>query len=116
MPEFYTMQQSDILSVGNNAMPYITSLHSFLNRIKGDGYTENFEKTLHGIHSVDTNHYYLPADFKITNFFKFEGDHPGKNTITYLIETSDGIKGTLVISDESLTDKTKAGLFTRNIN
>lgn len=81
-------------------------MYSCLNRIERDGYTENFEKTLQGIMSVNSNHNYLPQDFKIINFFGFEGnDKSYDNVIMYMFETSDGKKGTLIKSYDSLNDK-----------
>jgi hypothetical protein len=39
---------------------------------------------------------YTPQDVKIINFYRFEGvSDPGDMTVLYVIETNDGIKGTL---------------------
>jgi len=80
-------------------MPYITSLNSCLNRVLGDGYTDDFKLTVKGIHSTKTNRFYLPQEIKIINSFRFEGNtNPEDNVIMYVIETADGLKGTFVKS------------------
>lgn len=69
---------------------------SCLNKLKEDGYTENFMVNEYGLRALDSEKYYTPAEIKVTNFFRFEGESdPGDSSILYSIETNDGIKGTL---------------------
>jgi len=43
------------------------------------------------------NKVYAPGDVKVIDFFRFEGQSdPADNAILYVIETSDGVKGTLI--------------------
>lgn len=80
-------------------MPYMKSLTSCLNKMMNDGYTENFKLTESGLESSTRQYNYKPEEIKVVNFFRFEGESdPGNNAIIYIIETTDGIKGTLVDS------------------
>jgi hypothetical protein len=80
-------------------MPYMTSLHSCLNRLIGDGYTDNFQPTVKGLESKSTKRVYKPQEVKVVSFFRFEGNSkPEDNAIMYIIETTDGQKGILVNS------------------
>ena len=51
-PLFYTLHQCDSVKIENTTMPYMTSLHSCLNRIVGDGYTDDFKPTVKGLQST----------------------------------------------------------------
>ena len=85
------------------------SLSSCVRRMKGEGYTEDFQVTSKGLTSPDKSKTYKPDQVKIVNFYRFEGESdPGDNNILYVIETNDGIKGTLVdgygaYSDENVS-------------
>ena len=47
--------------------------------------------------SITTNRYYQPQQIDIVSLFRFEGNSdPSDNAIVYVIETSDGLRGTLV--------------------
>jgi hypothetical protein len=62
-----------------------------------DGYSADFKATEEGLFSLDTHKTYYPSDVKVVNFYRFEGpSSPEDNAILYVIETADGIKGTLV--------------------
>jgi len=98
-PIFYTLHQCDSVKIENTTMPYMTSLHSCLNRIVGDGYTDDFKPTVKGLQSKITNRVYRPQEIKVVSFFRFEGNsNPADNAIMYIIETVDGQKGTFVNS------------------
>jgi len=112
VPIYYTLQQCDKVTVENATMPYMKSLYSCLNRIIGDGYTDDFKPTLKGLQSKKTNRIYRPNEIKIVNFFRFEGNsNPDDNVIMYIIETVDGQKGTLVNSSASSNDQKLTSLF-----
>ena len=113
-PIYYTLHQCDSVTIENTTMPYMTSLHSCLNRIVGDGYTDKFEPTVKGLQSATTNRVYKPQEVKVVSFFRFEGNsNPENNSTLYIIETIDGQKGTLVNSYQS--DNQYASLFMREV-
>ncbi len=61
------------------------------------GYAENFKLGSRGLTTETEESFYAPAEVKITDFFRFEGDSdPNDSSILYLIETTDGKKGLLV--------------------
>lgn len=62
-----------------------------------DGYTEDFKAAEAGLLSLKEEKIFTPEDIKDVNFYRFEGaSDPADNSILYAIETSDGVKGTLV--------------------
>jgi hypothetical protein len=89
----------------NNTMPYMRSLTSCLTRIVSDGYTEDFKVTDTGLEALQKHHNYTPNEIQVVNFYRFEGESdPDDNAILYVIETNDGIKGTLVDSYGTYND------------
>jgi hypothetical protein len=81
----------------NNSMPYMKSLSICLNRIIADGYDEDFKVSDNGLEALHAGTRYTPEQVNIVNFFRFEGySDPDDNAILYIIETTDGIKGTLI--------------------
>ena len=73
------------------------SLSSCINKIKEDGFTEDFQVTKQGLATYSEDKFYSPAQVRIVNFYRFEGESdPGDNSILYAIETDDGTRGTLV--------------------
>jgi hypothetical protein len=112
IPLYYTLQQCDKVTVENATMPYMTSLYSCLNRMVGNGYSENFQPTVKGLQSKKTNRVYLPKEIRIVNFFRFEGNtNPGDNVTLYMIETADGCKGTVVNGYDSSNEQLFGNLF-----
>jgi hypothetical protein len=106
IPLYYTLKQCDEVTVQNITMPYITSLHSCLNRVVGEGYSDNFKSKGRGIQSRKTSLVYMPEEFRIVNYFRFEGNtNPADNVIMYVIETGDGLKGTMVTSYNSTNEQ-----------
>ncbi len=74
------------------------TLSSCMNKLQADGYNVNFMAENGKLHIVDTEKYYSPAEVKIANFYRFEGESdPSDNSILYAIETDDGKKG--IIAD-----------------
>lgn len=81
----------------NPEIPWMKSLSSCTNRMKAEGYKEDFQATREGLHTFDKSKTYQPDQVKIVNFYRFEGESdPGDNAILYVIETDDGSRGTLV--------------------
>lgn len=78
-------------------IPWMKSLSSCVNRMKEEGYKEDFQVTENGLSTFDASRTFQPDQVSIVNFYRFEGQSdPGDNTILYVIETADGTKGTLV--------------------
>ena len=72
-------------------------LSSCVNRMKEEGYKEDFQVTAKGLTTFDKGKTYKPGQVRIASFYRFEGESdPGDNVILYVIETDDGTKGTLV--------------------
>jgi len=79
-------------------VPWMKSLSSCSNKMREMGYTEDFQVDKHGISKFGAGtKVYKPDEVRIVNFYRFEGSSdPGDNAILYVIETNDGVKGTLV--------------------
>ncbi len=83
--------------VNNDKVPHMKSLSLCVNRMVLDGYSDDFKITGSGLKSLKTERVYNPDEVKVNNFFRFEGQSdPNDNTILYVIETKDGLKGTLI--------------------
>ena len=81
----------------SDQLPYLKSLSHCLDKIKTGGYTESFEAVNNGLCSLQTRRVYKPGEIKVINSFRFEGvSDPTENAVMYIIETCDGLKGTLV--------------------
>ena len=80
----------------SNSPDDMKTLASCLNKIVKDGYEENFKVIDKGIQSLETEKKYKPGNVHIVNFYRFEGaSDPSDSAILYVIETSDGAKGSL---------------------
>ena len=78
-------------------IPWMKGLASCTNKMKEDGYKEDFQVTKEGLATFNEAKTYKPEQVKIVNFYRFEGESdPGDNVILYVMETDDGTKGTLV--------------------
>jgi hypothetical protein len=81
------------------------TLSSCANKMKSDGYKEDFQVTKRGLTTFSESKYYAPDQVSIVNFYRFEGtSDPGDSSILYVIETDDGLKGTLVDSYGAYSD------------
>ena len=81
----------------NSTTAEMKTLASCLNKLVLDGYTEDFKAGERGLLSLQHERIYQPGDVHVVNFFRFEGaSDPADNSILYVIETTDGLKGTLV--------------------
>ena len=78
------------------------------------GYAAPLKITPKGLFAPDPDRYFSPEQSHIDNFYRFEGaSNPDDMSILYLIETSDGTKGTIVdaygtYADSLITDFIKA--------
>jgi hypothetical protein len=78
-------------------IPHLKSLAVCLDKVVSSGYSESYKVEKGKLISTSTNHYYLPGEINIANFYSFEClSDPGDNVILYVIETKDGGKGTLI--------------------
>lgn len=90
------MEDKDYM-VNDDLVPHMKSLALCINRMVLDGYTDDFKIVDSGLKSLKTEKVYNPEEILVKNFFRFEGQSdPNDNTIMYVIETTDGVKGTLV--------------------
>ena len=91
------MEENNDFMENNDLIPHMKSLSSLLNKMVLKGYDDDFKITDNGLKSLKTEKIYQPDQINIINFFRFEGQSdPNDNTIMYVIETTDGLKGTLV--------------------
>lgn len=80
----------------HNSQPYMKSMATLLNKVFSDGYTEDFKVSEQGLVSIQHGKVYQPEEVSIVNFFRFEGtSNPDDEAVLYVIETNDGVKGTL---------------------
>lgn len=89
------------------SVPYLKSLTSCLNKMVSDGYTIDFKVTEKGLQDPASDKIYQPDEVTVPNFFRFEGvSDPDDMAILYVIETTDGAKGTLVDAYGTYADTT----------
>lgn len=93
----HTFKHIIMLVNEHNSMPYMKSMQACLEKMIEDGYTDDFKALPDGLQSLRTDKVYQPGDVRIVNFFRFEGpSNPDDMSILYVLETTDGLKGTLV--------------------
>ncbi|PWJ54535.1 hypothetical protein CLV98_11773 [Dyadobacter jejuensis] len=93
-----------------------------LEAAKNEGYTYDFNLTAHALEAHQDDGVKLslsPEDFDIVDFYRFEGmTNPSDMSILYLIESNEGIKGTLVsgygISADEMSNEMIKKLDTRS--
>lgn len=84
----------------NDQLPYLRSMNSCLSGVVKSGYGVAFKTAGKGICTDDAHRIYNPEEVKMMNVFRFEGESGSAGEATlYIIETTDGIKGTLVARD-----------------
>lgn len=75
----------------------MNTMTSCVNKVVRQGYTDTFKITDRGLFSCSRNRYFRPEQVRVINFYRFEGQSdPADNSIMYVIETSDGLCGTLI--------------------
>lgn len=82
----------------NKLMPAYETVTEALEALKQRGYTTDFNLGIDNICCTQTGTCLSPADFEITEHYRFEGDsNPSDEEVVYAIEAKDGsMKGTLV--------------------
>ncbi len=65
---------------------------------KEKGFTTEFQIKSAGLFALNNSHrYYEATEIKIVEHFRFEGDSdPDNSAIIYVVETADGLKGTVI--------------------
>ncbi len=78
-------------------VPFMSTLTERINKAVKDGYTDSLKVTKQGLYSTMKDKTYGPDEVRVIDFCRFEGQSdPADNSIMYVIETADGVKGTLV--------------------
>ena len=78
-------------------VPFMNTLSACVNQMVSEGYRECFKVTSRGLYSTSRSRYYRPEQVQIVDVQRFEGQSdPGDNAIMYSVETSDGLKGTVI--------------------
>ncbi len=90
----------------NEALPTMNTLTERVNKAIQNGYVENFKMTPEGLASDKTHITYHPDQVSIIDFYRFEGESdPADSAIMYVIDTNDGLKGTLIDSYGAYADE-----------
>ncbi len=77
--------------------PFTGSLSTCVNKVVSDGYGECFKVTARGLYSTSRSRYYRAEQVQIVSAYHFEAQPEPHNVAdVYLMETSDGLKGTLI--------------------
>jgi hypothetical protein len=93
MEEYQNMQEMREMQ----DKPSMNTLTDCVNKVVRDGYTDSFKVTRQGLHSAAKDRDYTPDQVRVINYYRFEGESdPADNAIMYVIETHDGLKGTLI--------------------
>ena len=98
----------------NDASESMSTLSECMNMALARGYKAELMVSTDGLHAAGKERLYKPDEVHIHNFYRFEGESsPDDMAILYLIETTDGTKGTLVdaygtYADAKINDFIKA--------
>lgn len=100
------MEENNDFMENNDLIPHMKSLSMLSNKMVLDGYDDDFKITDQGLKSLKTGKIYQPDQINVINYFRFEGQSdPNDNTIMYVIESSDGLKGTLIDAYGAYADR-----------
>jgi hypothetical protein len=95
-------------------IPYMKTLSECLAKAVEYGFVEDYVANAEGLTCRKTGHSYAASEIIVENFYRFEGpSDPADNSILYLIETSNGHKGTLVDAYGAYADRCVDELMTR---
>ncbi|MGB8192808.1 MAG: hypothetical protein WCF67_12850 [Chitinophagaceae bacterium] len=96
----------------NDRLTYMTDLDKCHKKLAEKGYTDEFQGTEAGLKNLTTGTVYAPSDIEVPDFFRFEGtSDPDDMSILYVIQTSDGRKGTLVDAYGTYSDSNVASFM-----
>ncbi len=75
----------------------LTSMTHILNKLRDEGFDEDFQISDQGMTIKNKGVYFQPEDLTIVRVFRFEGDsNPDDMAIVYQIESKDGHKGVYI--------------------
>jgi hypothetical protein len=81
----------------NDKTTFMTDMERVVKKLEGQGYTDHYRVEKGKLHDLSNNKKYKAKDVKAVNFYRFEGiSDPDDMSILYVIETTDGRKGTLI--------------------
>ena len=84
-------------SGSNDHTTFMNNEENLMSKLEQHGYTGQFRVEKDRLVNLTSGKKYKSADVKAVNFYRFEGESdPADNSIMYVIETTDGLKGTLV--------------------
>jgi hypothetical protein len=87
----------DSYEAANDKLTYMTPEMLCLEDVQQKGFVEQFRFENAGLVCTNNERTYQPDEISVINFYRFEGiSDPDDMSIIYVIETSDGHKGTLV--------------------
>jgi hypothetical protein len=76
-----------------------STLSVAIEELKKRGYTTNFRVNDNGLLEENREKSFDASEVKLKEFHRFEGmTNPGDSSIVYVVETSSGLKGTIVDS------------------
>lgn len=106
----------DTINEANDRTTYMAHETSCLEKIQQKGYTEQFRAEGSTLYCFDNQTAYRPDDVSVINFYRFEGiSDPDDMSIIYVIETTDGQKGTLIDAFGIYADA-KVGVFMASVD
>lgn len=111
------MEEKNDLVENNDLIPHLKSMASIVNKMVLEGYDDDFKISEDGQYlcSLKTEKSYKPEEINIVNFFRFEGQSdPNDQSILYVVETADGVKGTIVDAYGPYSDR-KLGEFITHV-
>ena len=113
MDEDTLVKTDDVIQNANEMQPNLTEMTKCMDKATYQGYTEQFKATEEGLELLRSGKVYAPSDIKVANYFRDEGiSDPDDMMIVYLIETCDGIKGTLTDAYGTYSDPDVARIIT----
>lgn len=109
-----TLEKTDeVIQNANEARPNMTEMTKCMDKATFEGYTAQFKATEEGLELLSSGKIYAPSDIKVANYFRDEGiSDPDDMMIIYLIETNDGMKGTLTDAYGTYSDPDVARIIT----
>lgn len=94
---------------------HMKTLSSCMNKLKEEGFTEEYSVKGNLLKSDESGRSYTSDDVKIVNFYRFEGESdPSDNSILYALQTEDGKKG-LLINAYGMYSDADVGKFIVNV-
>jgi len=113
MDEETLVKTEEVLHNANETQPNLTEMTQCMDKATNQGYTAQFKATENGLELLGTDKIYAPSDIKVANYFRDEGiSDPDDMMIVYLIETCDGVKGTLTDAYGTYSDPDVARIIT----